>query len=61
MFNFSKDVVFGSGTGVKDSFEKEVGQDRGALVELYTPWYAHLILYILSYYFHEIRWLLFSL
>lgn len=23
----------------EDNFEKEVGQDRGALVEFYAPWY----------------------
>ncbi|XP_076952633.1 putative protein disulfide-isomerase A6 [Bidens hawaiensis] len=25
----------------EDTFEKEVGQDRGALVEFYTPWCGH--------------------
>lgn len=24
----------------EDNFEKEVGQDRAALVEFYAPWYA---------------------
>ena len=26
-----------------DSFEKEVGKDRGALVEFYAPWYVPIL------------------
>jgi len=26
----------------EDTFEKEVGKDRGALVEFYAPWYARI-------------------
>lgn len=32
---FAEDVV----VLTEDNFEKEVGQDRGALVEFYAPWY----------------------
>ena len=31
-----------------DSFEKEVGKDRGVLVEFYAPWYEPILsIYIL--------------
>lgn len=32
---FADDVV----VLTDDNFDKEVGQDRGALVEFYAPWY----------------------
>lgn len=35
---FADDVV----VLTEDNFEKEVGQDRGALVEFYAPWYVHV-------------------
>lgn len=27
----------------EENFDKEVGQDRGALVEFYAPWYSVLL------------------
>nr|GMC46907.1 probable protein disulfide-isomerase A6 [Ipomoea batatas] len=36
---FADDVV----VLTQDNFEKEVSQDRGALVEFYAPWSAHLL------------------
>lgn len=27
----------------EENFDKEVGQDRGALVEFYAPWYPFLL------------------
>jgi hypothetical protein len=37
-------LVFADGDDVvvltESTFEKEVGQDRGALVEFYAPWFA---------------------
>lgn len=35
----------------EDNFEKEVGQDRGALVEFYAPWYCLFLFFI----FHFLR------
>ena len=32
----------------ESNFEKEVGQDRGALVEFYAPWYRTISLYPIS-------------
>lgn len=26
----------------EENFEKEIGQDRAALVEFYAPWFVHL-------------------
>lgn len=48
---FADDVV----VLTEDNFEKEVGQDRGALVEFYAPWYYHLfsVLYLCSLPFSE--------
>ena len=33
----------------EESFEKEVGQDRGALVEFYAPWYIIILNLILLF------------
>lgn len=49
---FADDVV----VLTEDNFEKEVGQDRGALVEFYAPWYAKTLHFVLSLgNFHQIK------
>lgn len=50
--SFADDVV----VLTEDNFEKEVGQDRGALVEFYAPWYANTHHFVLSFgYFYQIK------